>query len=85
VQTTTLDSSVGKNPPFLRFNVALEIVFIDCIDNPNIEQGCREISWGGGGCELWSYQINQQSFEIIHREFTLKNMLMNKSNRCNLC
>lgn len=30
-----------KNPPFLRFNVALEIVSINCVDNPNIERGHR--------------------------------------------
>lgn len=28
-----------KNPPFLRFNVALESVSIDCVDNPNTERG----------------------------------------------
>ena len=27
-----------KNPPFLHFNVALEIVSIDCVDNPNTER-----------------------------------------------
>lgn len=41
-QATTLDSSVGKNPPFLCFSVAIEIVSSDCVDNPNIEQGCGE-------------------------------------------
>jgi len=70
VQTTTLDSSVGKNPPFLCFNVALEIVSINYIDNPNIEQGCKADFLGGGGCEFRSHQINQHPFEIIHRGFT---------------
>ena len=36
-----------KNLPFLRFNVALESVSIDCVDNPNTERG-QEGNFPGG-------------------------------------
>ena len=42
LRTTGAWTQVLKIPPFLRVNIALEIVSIDCADNSNIER------WRGG-------------------------------------
>ena len=52
---------------------------------PDLERGIHFQEWGIIFCTNKSSSNYQQPFEIIHREFALKNMLTSKSNSCTLC